>query len=600
MNRSPQELTSHLSWNQLLEKGAIAVALLGVLQPTAAKGAEIYVGPTGKLQAALDSAMPGDTIILQAGATYEGNFILRKKAGASLRNRITIKSSDAASLPNSFQRIDPRLDAAYMARLTTPNVNPVLRTEDGASHYIIRGLEFTTTPGRNIYVYDMVRIGPLNATSVSQLGTDFDLNHLWIHGDAVAGGKRGLVMHASSVGLRNSRISGFFASGQETQAVVCWAGRGPYALTNNYLEASGIPALFGGAAPAIQGLTPANVEVIGNHFARPMAWKGLYAVKNLFEIKHGRNFTIRHNLFENNWSSAQDGYGIVLTVRTCESGNYPWSVVQNIDFRENVIRNTEQGVTILGQDYYRAPCAIAGSGTVTATGTTVYGSGTKFMTELKPTDRIVVGSVTQIVKSILSDVSLEVEKPYTTPVSVPTGFKKYEAYAGQLSSVKIQGNAFEGIIRNAFQLTTAAKNVTFANNTAVSTASSFNAFVVGDGPPSLGFVFIDNVVNHGRYGAVGTGTSPGNSSLTKYFPDAKVSKNVIVAAGTNAKNLPSDNFFPPDMATAGSGSPDLSGFSTSPMYQGTDGKTPGASNAVLDQVRQLVPLGRSVRHLARQ
>jgi hypothetical protein len=40
-----------------------------------------YVPGGGNLQQALDAANPGDTILLEAGATYTGNFLLRAKQG---------------------------------------------------------------------------------------------------------------------------------------------------------------------------------------------------------------------------------------------------------------------------------------------------------------------------------------------------------------------------------------------------------------------------------------------------------------------------------------------------------------------------------------
>ncbi|MGI9106262.1 MAG: hypothetical protein ACR2G4_08450, partial [Pyrinomonadaceae bacterium] len=63
----------------------------------AATPAIIKVNAGGNLQAALNRARPGDTIILEAGATYRGPFVLPVKTGGEW---ITIRGNAAdAQLP---------------------------------------------------------------------------------------------------------------------------------------------------------------------------------------------------------------------------------------------------------------------------------------------------------------------------------------------------------------------------------------------------------------------------------------------------------------------------------------------------------------------
>jgi hypothetical protein len=90
--------------------------------------------------------------------------------------------------------------------------------------------------------------------------------------------------------------------------------------------------------------------------SRPLAWKNVWPVKNLIELKNAQNVIISDNILENNWKSAQNGYGVLFTVRTCEAGNYPWAVVKNVAFTYNIIRNSDQGVNILGTDNDRYGC----------------------------------------------------------------------------------------------------------------------------------------------------------------------------------------------------------------------------------------------------
>ena len=63
-----------------------------------------------ELQRALDSSSPGDKVILDAGAIYQGNFTVAAKANPG-RKWIYIESSDLAKLPAPGKRVDPAMDA---------------------------------------------------------------------------------------------------------------------------------------------------------------------------------------------------------------------------------------------------------------------------------------------------------------------------------------------------------------------------------------------------------------------------------------------------------------------------------------------------------
>jgi Family of unknown function (DUF6130) len=80
-------------------------------------GSTINVPAGGDFQSALNNAHPGDTILLAAGATYVGNFVLPVKSGASM---ITIRSAAPDSaLPSATTRIDPSY-APVLPKLKSP------------------------------------------------------------------------------------------------------------------------------------------------------------------------------------------------------------------------------------------------------------------------------------------------------------------------------------------------------------------------------------------------------------------------------------------------------------------------------------------------
>jgi hypothetical protein len=103
--------------------------------------------------------------------------------------------------------------------------------------------------------------------------------------------------------------------------------------------------MFGGADPSIQNLTPSDIEIRRNHFSRPMSWKGVWTVKNLLELKHARRVLVEGNVFENNWVDAQNGFAIVWFSAN-QNGNAPWSVVRDVTFRHNRLRNAGAGIAI--------------------------------------------------------------------------------------------------------------------------------------------------------------------------------------------------------------------------------------------------------------
>lgn len=324
----------------------VAVACAGAAQTT------ISVPAGGNLQQAIDQAQPGDTITLAPGATYTGNFRLRKKPGSGF---ITITTADASTLPPPGHRITPAW-APALPKIKTPNSSPAIATDNGAHHYRLVGLEVHAAPG--VYTLDMIALGSGTATQTSDLASDIELDRLYIHGDPAAGGKRGVTLNSMATVIQNCWISDFKSTAQDTQAIGGWNGPGPYTIVNNYLEAAGENLMFGGATPNITGLVPSDIVIRGNHFYKPLSWKPgdpSYAgtpwlVKNLLELKNARRVLIEANVFEHNWVGAdQKSFAIVFTVRA-QAGAAPWAVVEDITFTSNIVRKSGSGINILGRD----------------------------------------------------------------------------------------------------------------------------------------------------------------------------------------------------------------------------------------------------------
>ena len=313
----------------------------------------ITVGPKDDLQAAIDAAQPGDTIVAQAGATFTGGFLLPVKSGTG---EIVIRSSRLSELPEG-ERVNPSQSALF-AKLQTTKTAPVIRTAPGAHHYRLEGIEVSTSSA-NVKVYDLIRFGEGRS---EQKTLDVVPHHLvidrcYIHGFATQDLQRGVGMNSAETTVSNSYISDIHGEGIEAQAIGAWNGPGPFHIINNYLEAAGENIMIGGADPGITGLVPSDIEIRRNYLFKPMSWKvgdPTYAgrhwtVKNIFELKNAKNVIIDGNVFENCWTDAQDGKPILFTVRNQEC-TAPWSTLENITFTNNIVKNAEGGLNFLGAD----------------------------------------------------------------------------------------------------------------------------------------------------------------------------------------------------------------------------------------------------------
>jgi hypothetical protein len=310
---------------------------------------QLHVRAGGDFQAALDAARPGDTIILAAGASYLGPFTLPAKQGDSF---ITIQSSAISQLAEGV-RVTPA-QSGLMPKLLSPGRNePALRTAAGAHHYRLLGIEIKPRDA-SAYVSELVNFGDGSSSqdTAEEVPHNLILDRCYIHGEPGGTLKRAVALNSGATEITNSHLSEAKAKGFDTQAICGWNGPGPFRIVNNYLEGAGENVMFGGADASIRGLVPSDIEVLGNHLAKPLAWRGVWTVKNLFELKNARRVRIEGNLFENNWADGQTGVAILFTVRN-QDGTNPWAIVEDVRFTNNVVRHAGGGVSILGTDDLR-------------------------------------------------------------------------------------------------------------------------------------------------------------------------------------------------------------------------------------------------------
>jgi hypothetical protein len=308
-------------------------------------GRRLTVGRGGDLQHALDEARPGDAILLEAGSQFVGSFTLRAKEGAGW---ITIRTAlPDAELPPQGRRMTPKA-ASGLAKLVTPGDEPALVAAPGAHHVRIVALEITAAPNvvRNSALVQFGG-GGRDQRDRDAIPHDLIIDRSYIHGTATLSTRRCVALNSASTAIVDSYLSDCHGRGFDSQAICGWNGPGPFKIVNNYLEGAGENVMFGGGDPGIRGLIPSDIEIRHNYFFKPLAWKGVWTVKNLFELKNAQRLLVEGNVFEANWVDAQSGFALVFKSEN-QDGGAPWSVTRDVTFRYNKITNVANGLDILG------------------------------------------------------------------------------------------------------------------------------------------------------------------------------------------------------------------------------------------------------------
>ena len=151
-------------------------------------GRLIPVPAEGNLQSALDEARPGDEIVLEAGATYQGPFRLPKKEGDGW---ILVSSSGLDRLPAPGQRVHPS-DSPHMPKLRAPPPSVIVAAA-GAHHYRFVGID--VAPDEGAAVVTLVQLGH-DESDPDDLPHHIIIDRSFLHGDNRVGTRRGIAMNA--------------------------------------------------------------------------------------------------------------------------------------------------------------------------------------------------------------------------------------------------------------------------------------------------------------------------------------------------------------------------------------------------------------------
>ena len=477
------------------------------------------------LQQAINDVACGDTLLLEAGATFVGKLILPTK-NCDDSHWITLRTSAADSaLPPEGQRLTPCY-AGVSSLPGRPDLhcasaeNALAKIEfsakggsgpivfaSGANHYRLIGLEVTrSAPGANI-------------NSLISLEPNGKVDHvvfdrMWIHGLAQDETARGIQLGGSSyVAVVDSFFTDFHCIAitgacTDSQAIAGGTGNipmGPYKVVNNFLEASGEDVIFGGG-PAT--LSPTDIEIRRNQMFRPLNWKPdnpnfvgardghAFIVKNNFELKNAQRVLFEGNILENTWGGfTQGGFSVLLTPKN-QNNACPACRVTDVTIRYNRIIHMAGGFQIAN-----VPSDAGGSST----------DGGRY----------------SIHDNILEDIE----------------------------AAELKGN---GVFAQIIGQTPPLHDVTIDHNTAFPPNVLFSVGANADGPKITNFVFSNNLVAAGtrQIGSIGGG--PANCAFVagklgpsgvfaNCFAGSRVTHNAVVGG----KGWPKENFTPQSLEAVG-------------------------------------------------
>jgi Carbohydrate binding module (family 6) len=593
-------------------------------------------------QQALDDAQSGDTILLRAGETFIGNFVLPVKSGTA---PILVRS-DASDgvLPSPDTRLIPfgypdgNTDRSVLARLRGVGgiwkTTPVLQAAQGAHDYRLQFLDIDGVAQEGWETLLELGNNSDDQTTLGAVPYSIVLDRMFVHGHPTKGQKRCISLNGRYLDVLNSYVTSCASFALEAQAIAGFNGPGPIRIVNNYLEATTENVMFGGADPKIPGLVPSDIEIRRNSFAKQPAWRNpileppsapsTQVVAGAGGLGPSSYYFTVVALVESEGDiglSAQSPAAAVWVGSSSAAVNLSWSAVDGAD-RYRVYCGSYPG----GQDRYIETTDSTTS--VTYRGwneqwSTPPSSGTRWnvknLLELKNAQRVTIdGNIFEHVWAANQTGYAILFTPRNTDGGAPWTVVRDVTFSNNIlrhaaAGVSILG---EDDIRGSQR----TSGITIRNNLVYDLSSGWGGSshfvlmtrspigvkidhnsVFHDGMVTIvddglvwGFEFTNNVAPHNDYGIFGSGAGSGYGAISAYFPDGVVVRNAL--GGGPASLYPPDNFFP-DIGTfwAQFVNPAASdyGLVSGSLFagRGTDGKNLGVDFDALNAAQQPAAVG---------
>ncbi|MGH9968277.1 MAG: DUF4214 domain-containing protein [Pyrinomonadaceae bacterium] len=623
--------------NRLVFKASVLSLLL--LVGIVARAATIVVPASGNLQAALDAAQCGDTVVLEAGATFtvaglEQPFQLKPKGACTGTDAdwITVMGSNAAALPATLRPLSVQaIRALNLPKLVTNTSTPALEAVASAHHYRVIGIEITNdsqggTLSNNGLIFAGIVHGSSPPLTLATVPRSIEFDRVWVHSEEdgtdseIATCLRGFLLGAADITVKNSRVAGFraFAPGtfnpQSSQAILIEKGPGPYTISNNFLEAW-FTSIFTGGGPqwitnqatvspgaTMSQATLSNVNnlTVGDYIAFKVTGQGgVYQVVRVTGIDGNTvNYVPQPGL-------GGGTNGNPLLVPPDSPGHAVWNGDTPKDLRitnNTFWKNSVVGLAAGAHGFY-------GKGHIefkTATNALVegndfsgFGAGFTITSRNQPTETISGSNPWATINNLtFRSNRWSSNSPAGTGAVIGIQLSDNMATCVPGRNVVFENNLFENLGSPLLTVGGSA-GVVFRHNTAVGGGTAGEvSMVFGHGEANEGFRFEDNIVQNNQYGL---NCSLGSTAAC--YPNHVVSSGVILdnrtqaerdIAGPLANRYPAGNFFPDTVAQIQFIDIPTSQWglaSTSPYKgRGTNGTDPGVDmNALLAALAGVAP-----------
>lgn len=546
-----------------------------MLAPAAAFAQTTHLVPAGgQLQAALDAARGGDTILLEPGATYSGNFRLPVHGGATY---VTVRSAAPDDLlPAAGQRITPAW-REHLPRIVSANGMPPLRTAPGAAYWRLQFLELGPAGSSSATVLDL---GDGTETSLAAVPHHLIVDRVYVRGHALDGQRRGIGLHGSHTTVINSYVADIKLVGQDSQAIGGWNGPGPFHIENNYLEGAGEVVMFGGDDPRIPSLVPSDIVLRGNTLTRPVAWRQpIVAPPANTRLAVAGAGQLPAGTYAYRVVARRVAGGTTMRSVAAAQASLAAPAGSAIEVRWDPVEHATEylvyGRTPNGQNQYWKTTAtsLVDAGGAAGTAGTPPATGTvwqvKNLFELKNARRVLAdynilehnweqaqtgaavlftprNQYGRCTWCVVEDVVFEHNVVRRTAGGMQLLGWDDERPSAQASRLTIRHNQFSELGKDwgssayVFSVIDGPRDVTIDHNTIVSPNGS--GIINADKRAAVNFVFTNNVARHNAYGIIGTGTAIGLGSIDRYFPGSVIQRNAI--AGGSASKYPAGNLFP--------------------------------------------------------